>query len=188
MNQLFFRLLMFTTILALLVGACSLPLSNSQPATPTDRLSSPEPTSTPSSPGMIDVGGYKLYFWCIGQGSPTVILEAGQGSGAGYLVKVQSGGDRSYRVCSYDRANIPPSDKAPQPRTYLDIARDLHTLLMNAQIDGPYILVGHSGGGLMARLFVDQYPGEVAGLVLVDSGPPGHGLPVAGRTTSKKGV
>ena len=186
MNRLFFRLLMFTMILALLVGACSSPFSNSRQATPTGSLNSLEPTPTTSSPGMIDVGGYKLYFWCIGQGSPTVILEAGHGSGAGYLVKVQSGGDRSYRVCSYDRANIPPSDKAPKPRTYLDIARDLHTLLVNAQIDGPFILVGHSGGGLMARLFVDLYPDEVAGLVLVDSAHPDMGSRLLAGLPPKK--
>jgi len=168
-------LFMWVTILTMLMAACSSPISTALPGTPTASAPSSEPTPTPSSRGKADVGGYELFYQCVGEGTPTVILEAGQGSGSGYWAQVQSGGDRSYRVCSYDRANIPGNDKAPKPRTYLDITRDLHALLVNAHIGGPYILVGHSGGGMMARVFADQYPNEVAGLVLVDSAHPEMG-------------
>ena len=79
------------------------------------------------------------------------------------------------RICAYDRANLGLSDKAPKPRTFEDMTRDLHALLVNAPIEGPYILVGHSMGGMLVRLFADQYPEEVAGLVLVDSAHPDMG-------------
>lgn len=176
MMQLSRRLMMSGTILALLITACTSPISTSQQDSSTANSVPGESTPTPLDYGMVDVGGYELWFTCIGQGTPTVILEAGASSGAGYWIQVQTGGERGYRVCSYDRANLKPSDRAPKPRTYLDMTRDLHALLVNAQIDGPYILVGHSGGGLIARFFTDQYPEEVVGLVLVDSAHPDMGV------------
>jgi len=133
------------------------------------------PAPTTLSNGLVDIGGRRLWFQCIGKGTPTVILEAGQGDSSSSWIKVQTGGDGSYRVCSYDRANLGESDAAPKPRTYLDMAHDLHALLTNAHIEGPYILVGHSGGGLLIRVFRDQYPEEVAGLVLVDAAHPDMG-------------
>lgn len=158
------RMIGCVTVLTLLLTACSAPAPTSQPLTP-----------TPIPSGMVDVGGYELFYQCSGQGSPTVILEAGGGGDSSSWTMVQSGGDRSYRVCSYDRANLGQSDKAPKPRTFQDIARDLHTLLVNAQIAGPYILVGHSMGGMLVRVYRDQYPDEVAGLVLVESAHPDMG-------------
>jgi pimeloyl-ACP methyl ester carboxylesterase len=89
---------------------------------------------------------------------------------------VQSGGERTYRICSYDRANLGRSEKASKPRTFLDMARDLHVLLANAQIKGSYILVGHSMGGFLVRVFRDQYPEEVVGLVLEDAAHPDMGM------------
>jgi pimeloyl-ACP methyl ester carboxylesterase len=175
MKQLSQRLMLCAAILTLVMVACSAPVTTSQQATQTPVSPVGGPTPTPIPLGMVDVGGYELFFQCVGEGTPTVILEAGADGGAGYWVKVQSSGDRSYRVCSYDRANIPSSGKAPKPRTYLDMARDLHALLVNAHIGGPYILVGHSGGGLLVRVFADQYPEEVVGLVLVDSAHPDMG-------------
>ena len=171
--------LMCATILALMMTTCSSVAEGTVTfSTPQQPTQTPIPTSvepTPLSYGSVDVGGHKLMFYCTGQGSPTVILEAGGGGTDATWGMVQSGGDRDYRVCSYDRANLGRSDKAPKPRTFQDIARDLHTLLANADIGGPYILVGHSMGGMLVRVFRDQYPEEVAGLVLVDSAHPDMG-------------
>jgi len=74
------------------------------------------------------------------------------------------------RICAYNRAGLFDSDPAPTPRTSLDMINDLHNLLINAGIDGPYILVGHSLGGMNALIYSDQYPQDVVGLVLVDPG------------------
>ena len=135
------------------------------------------PTSTPTAmlSGMVDVGGYELYYECSGQGSPTVILEAGMGSESSYWASVIPRVEENTRICAYDRANLGRSDEAQTPRTFQDAARDLQALLGNARIDGPYILVGHSLGGELVRVFADQYPEEVAGIVLVDAAHPDMG-------------
>ena len=118
---------------------------------------------------LIDVGGYQLHIQCVGTGSPTVVLDAGL-SGASLdwsLVQTEMG--RTTRVCAYDRAGMGWSDPGPQPRSPSQIARELHTLLTNAGIPGPYVLVGHSLGGKNVRMFALQHPEEVVGLVLVDA-------------------
>ena len=156
------RMIGCVTLLTLLLTACSAPTS--QPLTP-----------TPMQSGMVDVGGYELFYQCSGQGSPTVILEAGMGSESSYWARVIAGIAGTTRVCAYDRANLGRSDEARTPRTLRDAARDLHALLGNAGIGGPYILVGHSLGGELVRVFADQYPEEVAGIVLVDAAHPDMG-------------
>ena len=158
------RMIGCVTVLTLLLTACSAPAPTSQ-----------QPTPTPIPSGMVDVGGYKLFYQCSGQGSPTVILEAGLGSGSSYWARVIAGIAETTRVCAYDRANVGRSDKARTPRTFQDAVRDLHALLGNARIGGPYILVGHSLGGELVRVFADQYPEEVAGIVLVDAAHPDLG-------------
>lgn len=118
---------------------------------------------------MVDVGGYGLHLHCQGQGSPTVVMEAGQGGFGLSWALVQPEVAEASRVCVYDRAGLGWSDPSPRPRTVEVMVDELHTLLTNAGIPGPYVLVGHSLGGMVVRLYAHSYPQEVAGLVLVDS-------------------
>lgn len=111
----------------------------------------------------------KLNFRCAGHGSPTVILEAGYGAGSNAWGRVQSQLKRVTRSCAYDRAGYGFSDPGPLPRDGAAIARDLDYGLRAARIAGPYVVVGHSAGGLYARLFAARRPREVVGLVFVDS-------------------
>lgn len=122
------------------------------------------------APGrLVDVGGYRLHINCTGIGSPTVILDAGLGGTSQDWSKVQPAVARFTRVCSYDRAGYGWSDGGPRPRTSQQIVKELHLLLAHAKVNGPYVLVGHSAGGLNMRLYAYQYPAEVVGLVLVDA-------------------
>ena len=124
-------------------------------------------------PGQrIDVGGYKMHIDCLGQGTPTVILDSGLGDSYISWHKVQPEIAKFTRVCSYDRAGLGYSDSSPHPRTSKVMAEELHTLLHNAGISPPYVLVGHSMGGFNVRLFTSLYRSEVAGMVLVDSSHP----------------
>jgi pimeloyl-ACP methyl ester carboxylesterase len=120
---------------------------------------------------MINVGGYKLHIHCLGEGSPTVITENGLGGSSPDWSLVQPIVGESTRICSYDRAGSGWSEAGPAPRTSQQIATELHTLLINAGVAGPYVLVGHSAGGMHIQVYAGQYPDEVAGLVLVDPTP-----------------
>src|SRR5690349_6601006 len=124
-----------------------------------------------AAPGkLVDVGGYQLHVNCTGTGSPTVILDAGLGGTTLDWSKVQPAVTRFTRVCSYDRAGYGWSETAPStPRTSQQIVTELHALLTHAKINGPYVLVGHSFGGLNMRLYAYRYPAEVAGMVLLDA-------------------
>jgi pimeloyl-ACP methyl ester carboxylesterase len=124
-------------------------------------------------PGRLeDIGGYRLHLYCIGKGSPTVILEAGGGNPWLSWYKVQPQIAQFTRVCAYDRAGLGWSDPSPKPPTATVIAAELHTLLHNAGVTGPFVMVGHSLGGMYVRMFASQYPAEVIGMVLVDSSHP----------------
>lgn len=118
---------------------------------------------------MVDVGGYHLHINCSGNGGPTVVLDAGMGCNSLEWALVQSEIAKFAKVCSYDRAGYGWSDESSLERTSLNIAVELHTLLHNAEIPGPYILVGHSLGGANIRLYASKYPDEVIGIILVDS-------------------
>lgn len=143
-------------------------LSFSEPPGPSAReLVTPGPYT-----GAFDVGeGRKLFLSCAGSGSPTVVLEAGAGGGARAWTEVQPEIAPFARVCAYDRANLPggASDPAPKPRTAEDVVADLHAALTAAAVPGPFVMVGHSDGGLFVRLYASRYPDEVSGLVLVDA-------------------
>ncbi len=118
---------------------------------------------------MVDVGGYQLHLRCVGTGSPTVVLDAGLGGTSLDWALVQPEMGQTTRVCAYDRAGMGWSESGPAPRTPEQNARELHTLLANAGIAGPYVLVGHSLAGKNVRLFAALYPDQVAGLVLIDA-------------------
>ncbi len=117
----------------------------------------------------VDVGGHRLHISCAGEGRPIVVMEAGAGGSSLDWSCVQPEIARFTRVCAYDRAGFGWSDSGPKPRTSLRIVEELHTLLHNAGIEAPYVLVGHSLGGLNVRLFASRYPDEVVGIVLVDA-------------------
>ena len=121
--------------------------------------------------GLVDAGGRELYRSLIGTGGPTVVLESGANDSAAPWFAIESAVASFARVFSYDRSNTVAgaSDPAPVPRTGEDVVADLHALLTAADEPGPYVLVGHSIGGLFVRLYASTYPDEVAGLVLVDS-------------------
>lgn len=118
---------------------------------------------------LVDVGGYRLHLNCTGQGSPTIVLDAGLGESSLSWSKVQPEAAKFTRVCSYDRAGYAWSETSLLPRTSEQIVNELHTLLKNADVKPPYVLTGHSFGGFNVRLFAARYPDETAGLVLVDS-------------------
>jgi pimeloyl-ACP methyl ester carboxylesterase len=146
-----------------LVGLLLLGLSSQAIASALDASHYPPPGK------LVDIGGYRLHINCTGTGSPTVILDAGLGGSSLDWSKIQPGVARFTRVCSYDRAGYGWSDTGPGPRTSQQIVQELHLLLVHAQINGPYLLVGHSVGGLNMRLYAYRYPAEVAGMVLLDS-------------------
>jgi DNA-binding beta-propeller fold protein YncE len=157
-TQLFFCLM-------LLLAACSTPTA-------------PQPTFTPPVPraqvdGEVDVGGYSLYLHCEGTGSPTVVLDSGAESDSSAWATIIPRIQPLTRVCAYDRAGLGKSDPAPKkPRTSQDMMIDLHNLLANAHIEGPYLLVGWSLSGFNVRVYANRYPREVVGMVMVDCAHP----------------
>jgi pimeloyl-ACP methyl ester carboxylesterase len=118
---------------------------------------------------LVDVGPYRLHLECTGSRGPTVILEPGAGGSAASMGLTAPAVARDSRVCVYDRAGRGWSDPAESPPDGAQIATDLHKLLVRAHVPGPYVLAGHSFGGLYVRTYAAKYPDEVAGLVLVDS-------------------
>jgi pimeloyl-ACP methyl ester carboxylesterase len=121
---------------------------------------------------LVDVGGHRLHLRCTGSGTPTVVLEPGGGEMSSNLGWIAPAVARDTRVCVYDRAGRGWSEPADTAQDGTQIATDLHTLLQRGHVPGPYVLAGHSFGGLYVLTFAARYPGEVAGLVLVDSTAP----------------
>src|SRR5215208_2857619 len=121
----------------------------------------------PPSGQMVDVGGYSLHINCVGQGSPTVVLEAGSGGFSAHWVRVQREVSGTTRVCAYDRAGMGWSEMSPEPRDAKQITSELHALLEGANIEDPYVLVGHSFGGMYMQSYAAPYPEEFAVSLLV---------------------
>jgi pimeloyl-ACP methyl ester carboxylesterase len=117
---------------------------------------------------LVDIGGFRLHLLCTGNGSPTIVLDAALGASSLSWSLVQPELARLSRVCSYDRGGFGWSDPGPMPRTADRIAEELHTLLERARVPPPYVLVGHSFGGLVALIFARRFRSVISGLVLVD--------------------
>ncbi len=154
-------------------------------------VQAPRPAASGDFAGLVDIGGgRRLYLECHGAGGPTVILEAGYRASGRYWTDdlLQPEAPRRMvlprvatftHVCAYDRPGtyapvgdeelIGRSDPVAQPRTAADVVSDLHALLHAAGVPGPYVLAGHSLGGLFVRLYANTYPDDVAGVVLVDA-------------------
>ncbi|MGN7148374.1 alpha/beta fold hydrolase [Arthrobacter sp. SAFR-179] len=118
---------------------------------------------------LVDVGGYSLHLNCTGTGSPTVVLQPGAGEMSSNHALLSTAVSGRTRVCVYDRAGRGWSGPADTVQDATQIAADLHTLLHSGNVPGPYVLAGHSFGGLYVQTFAANYPDEVAGMVLIDS-------------------
>jgi len=116
----------------------------------------------------VDVGGHSLNLLIGGQGSPAVVFEGGFGAGIASWSTVQKEVAAFARTVSYDRAGLGQSESGPKPRSAKQIATELHTALEKAGVKPPYVLVGHSFGGIYVRVFAEMYPKEVVGMVLLD--------------------
>lgn len=129
-------------------------------------------SSTPPPGKLVDVGGHRLHLLCQGTGGPAVILEPGL-PGSSLAWEAVSAEIKAFTsVCSYDRAGYGWSEAGPSPRTAGNMVQELSVLLRSYAIEPPYVLVGHSFGGLLMQLYASRFPDEVAGMVLVDSSHP----------------
>lgn len=141
--------------------------------------SSDETPAAPKAPTVKDIdrvvtidGDRGLYLHCTGSGSPTLILEGGDDDTADSYEFARDRLDKTTRTCAYDRANLGRSDPAPAPRGTKEYVGDLEKLLEAADVPGPYVLVGTSGGGTIAASFAYAHPEDVAGIVFVEVPPP----------------
>jgi pimeloyl-ACP methyl ester carboxylesterase len=126
---------------------------------------------------LVDVNGSAMHLYCLGQGHPTVVLDFGLVGSYLDWYRVQPEVARFTRVCSYDRAGYGWSDGRSEPRTADYLAKELHSLLVQAGEKPPYVLVAHSAGAFHARIFASQYAKEMVGMVLVDGSHPAEVLP-----------
>jgi pimeloyl-ACP methyl ester carboxylesterase len=154
-------------VAALLASGCT-------GGSPPDATAPPSSSRSPSAFAKVEVDGAELAYECHGEGSPTIVAEAGYDTGgttafAGLLDPLSG----VSRVCTYDRFGTGNSDARPaalaEGLNSDDQARELHDLLGAAGILPPYVLVAHSYGGIIARLFAGDFPAEVQGMVLVES-------------------
>jgi pimeloyl-ACP methyl ester carboxylesterase len=126
----------------------------------------------PMAGEVVDVDGHGMHLSCTGTGSPTVVLEPGAGDMASTMAWIAPAVARDTRVCVYDRPGRGWSEESDAPQDGTRVAADLHTLLHAAHVPGPYVLAGHSFGGLYVMAYAAHYPADVAGMVLVDSTTP----------------
>ncbi len=118
---------------------------------------------------LINIGSHSMHLFCVGEGLPTVVLEAGLGGLSLEWIKVQAELSTHTRVCAYDRSGYGWSEKSPRQRTSSNIANELHQLLSIARVPGPYVMVGHSFGGYTAQMFSSRHHTSTAGMVLIDA-------------------
>ncbi len=195
-------------VLVAALGACSSPAPTAGGGTTSSAAAA---TTTSAATGdfaaRVTVGGRQVYLECHGSGRPTVVLQSGYGNGAdiwsaatAHAPAVAPGLATTNRVCAYDRpgtilsvdatANPLPSvlpgrsDQVTMPRTAAAVVTEWHDALAAAGVPGPYLLVGHSVGGLFTLLYARTYPDQVAGMVLVDATPPAFAtlLPATSET------
>lgn len=121
---------------------------------------------------LVSIGPHRLHLYCLGSGSPVVLFDAALGGSSLSWTFVQPAVAGVTTACVYDRAGFGWSDAGPIPRTASRLADELHALIAAAGLQGPFVLVGHSFGGLTIRLFAARYPALVAGLVFVDPAHP----------------
>ncbi len=138
-----------------------------------------DPTAYPMPGRLVSVSDHKLHINCVGTGSPTVVLEPGLGELSSAMGWITQNVASTTRVCVYDRAGRGWSQSTPAPRNGVQTARDLHALLERAGEQGPYVLAGHSAGGLYVQNFAHLYPHDVAGVVLLDSMHPQQATRIA---------
>ena len=125
--------------------------------------------NNPPAGRLIEVGGKRTHLYCVGSGAPTVIFVSGLGETYVSWAKVQPKIGKSTTACSYDRAGLGWSDPGLEPRDVHQIVSELHDLLGASDVTPPYLLVGHSLGGGVIRVFAARYPQEVDGLVMIDA-------------------
>jgi pimeloyl-ACP methyl ester carboxylesterase len=135
-------------------------------------LESYDASHYPMAGQLVDVDGHGMHLSCTGSGSPTVVLEPGAGDMASTMAWIAPAVARDTRVCVYDRPGRGWSEPSDAPQDGTRVAADLHTLLHAAHVPGPYVLAGHSFGGLYVMAYAAHYPADVAGIVLVDSTMP----------------
>lgn len=129
------------------------------------------PDTAAASGRMIDVGGRELYLECAGSGGPTVVLQSGLGESSSYWSRIAPAIAATSTVCAFDRAGHGRSDPAIEPQDGIALATDLHTLLEQGGVSGPFVFVAHSSGGPYVRVFAARYPDQVAGVVFLDAQP-----------------
>ncbi|MGO4343489.1 alpha/beta fold hydrolase [Pedococcus sp. 2YAF34] len=132
----------------------------------------PRTAAGPAPGRLVDVGGYRLHLHCTGTGAPTVVLLNGLGETSPQWARIRPQVATTTRVCAYDRAGQGWSDDSPNPADATTAATDLHKLLAAAGETGPFVLAGHSSGGVHALTYTHLYPSQVAGVVLLDSASP----------------
>jgi pimeloyl-ACP methyl ester carboxylesterase len=154
---------------ALLLVGCSRDENN-------DAATTSPASTTAASDGLHRVvkidGDRGLYVRCTGAGSPTIVLEGGDGDTSASYSFAETTLAKETRTCVYDRASLGRSDPAPGPRGLSDLVGDLEQLLEAAKIPGPYVLVGTSGGGYITAGYAVAHPQEVAGMVFIDTASP----------------
>ena len=167
------RRLALVILMCVGVPGCSGQRTEPSAAPTLARSTSSTPSADGEVDGLVDVGGgRKIYVRCSGTGSPTVILEGGdEDTSSSYAFAVPAVATVT-RTCVYDRANLGSSDPAPGPRGLRELVKDLEQAISAAEIPGPYILVGTSGGGYITAGYAFAHPRTIAGMVFVDVGSP----------------